>query len=106
MQPSDRRFKTEPGLNIHIEKSHKTADVLEKLREGENDKSLDLSFDDERDSSFSNSTITEEENKVVIPEKSDEYPHPQKCCFEQCDLFLNTKTEYAKHIMNHWKEGD
>ena len=39
-----RRFKTEPGLNIHIGKAHKTEDVLEKLREDENDKSLDMSF--------------------------------------------------------------
>ena len=101
-----RRFKTEPGLNIHIGKAHKTEDVLETMREGENDKSLDLSFYNERGNSFSNSTITEEENREEKPENTDEYPHPQKCCFEQCDLVLHRKSEYAKHIMHHWKEDD
>ena len=36
----------------------------------------------------------------------EDYPHPQKCCYEKCDLVFKSKDVFAKHIMNHLKQGD
>ena len=79
---------------------------LENLREGDNDKSLELSLNDVREDIASNSTINEEQKNEVRPAKTDEYTTPQTYCFEQCDLVLYRKSEYAKRIMNHYNEGD
>ena len=41
----------------------------------------------------------------VRVEKQD-YPHPQRCCYVKCDLDFKSKDVFAKHIMNHMKQGD
>ena len=38
--------------------------------------------------------------------KKADYPHPQKCCYEQCDLIFESKNVFAQHILKHMKQGD
>ena len=117
-------FKTENGLKIHVGKSHKALKSSlspEKVRENSEETSLTVS--PLRDTRREEQETEKEEEAPSLPEevvklhdttkekidlspKKDDYPHPQKCCYEPCDLYFENKTEYAAHVLKHMKQGD
>ena len=110
-------------MKIHVGKSHKTLKSSlspEKVREISEETPLTvLSL---RDTRREEQETEKEEEAPSLPEelvkfhdttkekndlspKKDDYPHPQKCCYEPCDLYFENKTEYAGHFLKHMKQG-
>ena len=116
-------FKTENGLKIHFGKSHKALKSSlspEKVRENSKETSLTVSplrdtrrEEQEKEKEEEAPSLPEElvklhdttEEKMDLFPKKDDYPHPQKFCFEPCDLYFENKTEYAGHVLKHMKQG-
>ena len=117
-------FKSKKGLTIHIGKLHKTETILpspEKVRcsspigelsltltpplgpRNEHRESVSVKVSEE---SLPLLKVDEEQDPEKLRVNKGDYPHPQKCCYEKCDLVFKNKDEFAKHIMNHMKKGD
>jgi uncharacterized C2H2 Zn-finger protein len=117
-------FKTENGLKIHIGKSHKSLkSSLSPKKVHENSEETSLTVSPLRDTRREEQEAEKEEEapslpgelvklhdttkeKIDLSPKKDDYPHPQKCCYEPCDLYFENKTEYAGHVLKHMKQGD
>ena len=117
-------FKTENGLKIHVGKSHKALkSSLSPEKVCENSEETSQTVSPLRDTRREEQETEKEEEAPSLPEelvklhdttkekidlspKKDDYPHPQKCCYEPCDLYFENKTEYACHVLKHMKQGD
>ena len=108
-------------MKIHFGKSCKALKSSlspEKVRENSEETSLTVS--PLRDTRREEQETDKEEEAPSLPEKlvklhdttkekndlspkKDDYPHPQKCCYEPCDLYFESKTEFEQHILKQYE---